>query len=219
MANRFWRRPLWQQTIMTAAFSLFLYALALLGEWYAVSPIGYGGLLVVNITFLLMWPALIALALIPVGLVGIVIPKTRRRSITLFICSLIFVVPAIAYLRFADDIRKHAFAELAERGSSLVAAIEAYTADHGQAPPDLENLVPQYLNAVPGTGMPAYPEYQYLTGHPPDRWDGNPWVLFVHTSQGALDFDRFLYFPLQNYPQQGYGGGLERIGMWAYVHE
>ncbi len=28
-----------------------------------------------------------------------------------------------------------------------------------------------------------------------------------------------LYFPNRNYPQHGYGGWLEPVGDWAYVHE
>jgi hypothetical protein len=43
-------------------------------------------------------------------------------------------------------------------------------------------------------------------------------VLLVSTLKGG-SFDRFLYFPLQNYPEDGYGGSLERIGDWAYLHE
>jgi len=28
-----------------------------------------------------------------------------------------------------------------------------------------------------------------------------------------------LYFPKKDYPEKGYGGSLERVGDWAYVHE
>jgi hypothetical protein len=34
-----------------------------------------------------------------------------------------------------------------------------------------------------------------------------------------MNWDMFLYFPKQNYPKAGYGGWLERIEDWAYVHE
>ncbi len=49
--------------------------------------------------------------------------------------------------------------------------------------------------------------------------DNNPWVLIVHTPSGGINFDQFMYFPLQNYPESGYGGWLARIRDWAYVHE
>ena len=102
---------------------------------------------------------------------------------------------------------------------SLVRAIHQYENNTGQPPPDLADLVPDYLPSVPRTGLPAYPDYEYSTGHAPDRWDGNPWVLYVLTSSGGINFDQFLYFPLQNYPESGCGGALQRIGAWAYVHE
>jgi hypothetical protein len=52
-----------------------------------------------------------------------------------------------------------------------------------------------------------------------EYYQGNPWVLTAIVSTGSVNWDKFLYFPLQNYPSTGYGGWLERIGDWAYVHE
>lgn len=69
------------------------------------------------------------------------------------------------------------------------------------------------------TGMAAYPQYEYHTGARAAQYDGNPWVLVVFTPSGGINFDEFLYFPLQNYPRSGYGGSLEQLGDWAYVHE
>jgi hypothetical protein len=43
--------------------------------------------------------------------------------------------------------------------------------------------------------------------------------LVVFTPSGAINFDQFMYFPNRNYPEQGFGGWIERIGDWAYVHE
>ena len=65
--------------------------------------------------------------------------------------------------------------------------------------------------------MGAYPEYHYSTSS--KDYLGNPWVLTIYTPSGGINFDQFMYFPLTNYPKTGYGGSLERIGDWAYVHE
>ena len=67
--------------------------------------------------------------------------------------------------------------------------------------------------------MGAYPKYEYVVPEETNDWDGNPWVLYVDASLGILNWDMFLYFPKQNYPEVGYGGGLEKVGDWAYVHE
>jgi hypothetical protein len=65
--------------------------------------------------------------------------------------------------------------------------------------------------------MRAYPEYRYTPNA--TNYEGNPWVITVFTPSGGINFDQFMYFPLTNYPKTGYGGWLERVGDWAYVHE
>ena len=67
--------------------------------------------------------------------------------------------------------------------------------------------------------MGAYPKYEYVAGEEAKKWDDNPWVLYVRTPLGGLNWDMFIYFPKQNYPEHGYGGVLERVKDWAYVHE
>lgn len=46
-----------------------------------------------------------------------------------------------------------------------------------------------------------------------------PWELLVSCSRGGLNWDVFVYWPGQRYPAYLYGGSIERIGDWAYVHE
>lgn len=112
-----------------------------------------------------------------------------------------------------------AFHGLAERSTPLVQAIKSYEVRYGSPPPDLSALVPEFLPSVPGTGMAIYPQYKYYTAEKAAEFEGNPWVLVVSTSTGVLNWDQFMYFPLQNYPDTGYGGQIERIADWAYVHE
>jgi len=53
--------------------------------------------------------------------------------------------------------------------------------------------------------MAAYPRYEYRSSARTADFDGNPWVLVVRTPSGGINFDQFLYYPLQNYPEEGYG--------------
>jgi hypothetical protein len=46
-----------------------------------------------------------------------------------------------------------------------------------------------------------------------------PWELRVPCSRGLVNWDVFFYWPGQQYPAYGYGGSIERIADWAYVHE
>ena len=111
-----------------------------------------------------------------------------------------------------------AFAALAERSSTLVNAIRAYEQMYRAPPPSLNAIVPEFIPSIPVTGMGAHPKYEYLVGKA-DFFDQNPWVLIVFASTGFPDFDEFIYYPLQNYPEYRLCNRLELIGDWAYIHE
>lgn len=147
----------------------------------------------------------------------------RAAALPLVVFSLCFDAFFVGAIRTSGWIRSAAFRELAERSAPLVEAIHRFEADTGAPPRELADLVPKYLSAVPGTGMTGYPEYTYESEDDPeyyrDYWLENPWVLRVNTSLGMLNWDMFLYLPRQNYPERGFGGRLERVGDWAYVHE
>ena len=40
-----------------------------------------------------------------------------------------------------------------------------------------------------------------------------------YQARELLQFDCFVYWPERNYPEHMYGGWVERMGDWAYVHE
>ena len=106
------------------------------------------------------------------------------------------------------------------RAQPLITAIGQYEIDHDLPPAYLDDLVPDYLPNVPSTGMMAYPEFDYHSGvDAEEEYAGNSWALSIFTPNVGINFDRMLYFPNQNYPDEGYGGWLEMIGDWAYVHE
>lgn len=160
------------------------------------------------------------LAGVPVGLIGLFLRGKRAGAALVLLACAVAIVAIASGRRARIDIRREAFARLAERSKPLVAAIHAYERDHGAPPPNLEALVPTYLPAVPSTGMGSYPDYGYSAAGPGCRppFEGNPWGLVVECGWG-LSFDSFRYLPLGNYPERGFGGDLERVGEWAYVHE
>ena len=43
--------------------------------------------------------------------------------------------------------------------------------------------------------------------------------LVEQVGKGNINFDRFIYWPSEQYPNRIQGNGVERIGKWAYVHE
>lgn len=145
--------------------------------------------------------------------------KRRKSALAWFLLSACYLPLAFGGFILGERIRNSAFRDLAARSVPLVTAIQHYTDDHQTPPASLDRLVPQYLSEIPKTGIMAYSEYRYETGEVAKRYEGNPWILRVSTPSGGINFDEFLYFPLQNYPDRGHCGSFERIGDWAYLHE
>ena len=47
----------------------------------------------------------------------------------------------------------------------------------------------------------------------------SPWELRIQCPSGIINWDVFFYWPTERYPEEIYGGWVEKIGKWAYVHE
>jgi hypothetical protein len=70
-------------------------------------------------------------------------------------------VPAMNQAR--DTARRSMIKSPAE---PLIAAIDHYVMKTGHSPRSLEQLVPDYLAAIPGTGVPRYPSFEFTTDVP-----------------------------------------------------
>ncbi len=110
----------------------------------------------------------------------------------------------------------------AHRGDEIVDAIHRYESFSGKLPNALEELVPRELESIPDTGMIGFPSFQYVGPKDPTLQDKErpfkKYELRVDLYK-LLQFDCLVYWPEGNYPDFMYGGGVERIGEWAYVHE
>ncbi len=199
--------------------SIALISLILFSLWYGLSPNGSRWMVLKLPFFLLVASFLTALGFLAVSIAGIFYKKFRNNSIQMFLGSIIYFMVTIPMLPLEDHIRMKAFHNFAERPMLLIPAIKQYVFDKGTPPKTLASLIPAYLAEIPSTGIGAYPNYQYITGDKAKKWNNNSWVIYINTPIGMLNWDIFLYLPNQNYPEKGYGGVLERIGQWAYVHE
>jgi len=202
----------------TPAILLFAHVTGMvIADWVTVVSWGFNLVLVsATLTGFTAFGGLIGLLVSPFFLLS----KARRRTASLtFLSSLACLIEFAGGARLGNQIRQRAFVELAERSRRLVNAIKNYKAQVGHPPQTLEELVPNFISKIPKTGLGAYPKYEYVAGEEAKRFADNPWALYVFTPSGGINFDQFLYFPRQNYPNRGYGGRPERIGDWAYVHE
>lgn len=172
----------------------------------------------------LIWTELVAvLILLPAfavlvfGPIGFLFRKHRRQAAGYMVVAAVFIFSFFGGFRWRMEVWRNNITWVAERGQPLVDAITAFNADHGRPPQSLVELVPGYIDRIPDTGIGMWPEFRYISGQP-NGYSGNDWVLLV-TPPCNGGFDMLMYFPRQNYPREGYGGGIERIGSWGYVHE
>ena len=215
--NRFLLLPLRKQMRIAALLSVIVHGSTILIHWYVVSPIGFGGVVLLQLAIFLLMPLALVILAVPMSVLLLPFREFRRDALNSLCCASIYVLIGIQLALLTSPVRIHGFRRLALRSRPLVAAIQEFVTHDGRPPVTLEELVPRCLAKVPNTGMPAYPTYQYSTDM--KRWGGNPWVIYVECPSGGINFDMFVYFPKQNYPATGYGGSLERVGDWAYVHE
>ena len=216
--------PSWKQISVSCGgavlFGLFVGTRLLIAHRNAVSPSGSDASLWA-VEFRLLQCCLACIASIPVAFVLLFFRKTRKPATLILLVGLCFLLISWGSTDVAYRKRTQDFHDLADRSATLVAAIQQYAEEKGAPPKSLTDLVPEYLEEIPETGMGAYPNYEYERGPDYRQWDWeeNPWALYVHTPLPGINFDMFVYLPQKNYPEIGYGGVLERIGDWAYVHE
>jgi len=163
--------------------------------------------------------ALMAAAAIPTGLGMLVFRARRLQGLATLALAILALGAVVLGASVGERVRMAAFRRVAERSAPLVAAIHQYAVDHGAAPAKLAYLVPRHLPALPVTGLGAYPDYSYEVASKRVLRADNPWMISIPAPEGLLNWDEFIYLPRQNYPRMGFGGWLQRIGDWAYVHE
>ena len=187
-----------------------------LSQRAVVSP--HGDMFFVSLAYLFVLLTVVAIPLFFGALIGLCFRKFRSISAVSALCSGVYLIAYFVSPKMGDEVRMNAFHRLAERSKPLVDAVRAYEEKHGRPPASLEALVPEFIASVPTTGMKAYPKYEYaVVTNANDH--GNPWIITIFTPSGGINFDQFMYWPLTNYPARGYGGWIERVGDWAYVHE
>ena len=138
----------------------------------------------------------------------------------LYLCSLIVALCFLLTFFVVKSIEKSrykAFDNLGRRSENLVLAIERYHDDFGAYPHGLKELVPFYIPRIPYTGIPLYPAYEYEPAKKYGRF--KYYELRVKSPGNHSKYDMFFYWPEGRYQKYTYGGIVERIGDWAYLHE
>ena len=180
-----------------------------LAQFLAVVPWGTGYVLT---KFILLWPACLSASIL-LTIVSVVLLKGAYRRLTVVILiAALLILPRPFAAWAGNQIRHGEFVRLAERSKPLIAAIERYKQHAHRLPSSLNELVPSFLPRVPGTGMPAYPEYTYSA----DAQAGAYAIVISTPNVGILNLDELRFSSNGKYPE--YGKDWEPIGEWKYYH-
>lgn len=168
-------------------------------------------------SFLMMiaFLGMLAVACVPFGLVYALLRRDKRALRGVAGLALVGA-GLVAGLKVGWIARGALFARLARRAQPLVVAVERFRAETGHSPSSLAELVPKYIAEVPPTGMIGYGPFEYREQSKRSQAAG--YELSVPCGSG-MNWDVFVYWPSGDYPEFMYGGGVERMGGWAYVHE
>ena len=165
-----------------------------------------------------------SVAIAPAFLISAIISLLKKKTdwLKLFLSAIAWMLCLVLFLNLSGEVRKqrhNAFADLAVRSQTVITAINKYKTEHREYPEKMQRLIPLYLPDQPYTGFPLYPDYEYEVSSGEDSYPIKSYELRVKCPAGGFNWDVFFYWPEGNYPENIYGGYVERIGDWAYVHE
>lgn len=165
-----------------------------------------------------------SVAIAPVFLISAIISLLKKKTdwLKLFLSAIAWIFCLVLFLNLSGAVRKlrhKAFVELAMRSEKVITAINKYRTENGEYPEKMQSIIPLYLPDQPYTGLPLYPDYEYEVSTGEELNPIKSYELRVKCPSGGINWDVFFYWPERNYPDDIYGGYVERIGDWAYVHE
>ena len=184
---------------------------------YSFSPDGrlMGALLsTITMTWLLVLLSVIPIFSYFVAAGTLSLVARRYRSTLLhFLCVVVFLSFVLNYRvvhwRVTAPFEKAALERVPVQGQLLVDALEAYHGQHGEYPDMLDALVPEFIEAIPPTGLSSKSRFNYYKN------DENAYYrLSASRRMGILDFN-FLSFSPD--PEFSGVGNMGSIGAWAYI--
>ena len=153
-----------------AVFFLLMNVIYILCIWY---PLTDGPAKTVPISafpfhlFVFMLPiflaGLAAYVVVPISLIICIFVKGKARSVLLVICAIFCMAFMTNKLSrtITWKIRRASLMRISQRGEVIIQAIESYRAKEQKPPESLDVLVPEYIDKIPGTGIRAYPAFEY----------------------------------------------------------
>jgi hypothetical protein len=208
-------------------WAVLLPAIAFLSQNMCVWPVPrFLGTVALMMLWFFLWTVVFFLAALPGSVYFVVTSLIYRnkdgelvRRISMALSCLCFIWLWILAIGSANTLRHKAFVRASRVGDRLVWALAQYRNDKGEYPDSLDRLIPGYLKEIPFTGMIAYPEFSYRKDRNDIQTNPGSYELRIDCTSGGINFDRFIYWPSETYPDRIQNNGVERIYNWSYVHE
>jgi len=154
----------------------------------------------------------------------------KKPSPTGEICGLVgclivgFLVAVVIGIRFRNlpgvnyvAAENRAANQVISRAEQLIDAIEMYENDQGLYPEELEDLVPDYIERIPSTGIAGWSIYGYSTKETHYKMPFDKYQILVGFLFASFDRNDLIYWPDGDYPES-HPDFIRRIEDWAYVH-
>lgn len=184
--------------------------------WHATTLAGLGPWSVRGTELFLLVVPLALLGALVAGFVVMLAPRRRDMALQVLVTCCVLLLTFVPALWLSNWLRMRGFARAGERAMPVVEAMERCFAATGAVPDTVEALVPQWLDRMPSRIPPLGVLSQATAG---GDLGNNRWALVADVPSGFINWDVFVYLPDQQYPARGWGGWLQRLGNWAYVHE
>ena len=168
-----------------------------------------------GVELLVLVAPLAGLAVVAAGFTVLLSTRLRDRALQVVLIGCVLLLTFVPAVALGGWLRMSGFAAAGERAAPMVAAIERCIAETGAVPKELGDLVPRWIESLPA----RLPPLTIVTADERTDLGANRWALWADVPRGFINWDVFLYFPDQQYPDRGWGGSLQRLGRWAYVHE
>lgn len=125
------------------------------------------------------------------------------------------ILAIILGLVFGHEARRIGFHRLAEKSQFVIAAVDRYIQDKGEAPYTLNYLVPKYLERIPTTGYPCWPDYDLARFNENDR---HVFEIEIHPYGTGGEFWYFSNKKWKYADRALFDSYYELNGDWIYFH-
>lgn len=142
----------------------------------------------------------------------------RQHVNRLVLIAIAIVAATAAALNGCCQLESAAYASIIVKAEPLIGAIRNYEKHNKKSPESLQRIVPEYLGAIPDTGLKYWPAYEYRV-FKDKPFTYHRWEVAVRCNTTVMSPARLFYWPTEKYPDLLNDRLVTKIRSWGYVNE